>query len=508
MEYSGAYPIRNNDAENPCISAEQYALIEKGCAENLKRLGLKPTGQHSESITTLNWPLKAATGFTDCSYYSIGAYVDHNPNAGLIADYSCGTKTYDGHGGTDIGITPFAFYKMDHSLVEVIAAAAGTILDKADGNFDRNCSVNNLPANYVIIQHADGSRAIYWHLKKNSVTTKSIGQVVVPGEYLGVVGSSGSSNGPHLHFEIWNGSTSSTRIDPYSGACNSLNAASWWAAQKPYTEPAIIKASIHTTDIVLPGCPNTETLNESSCFGLPFQGPGLPAGWAKFYVFMRNETSGMTGDLSILNPDGSTFNSWTYSSTNNYGTSFRGWTKALPTLPGTYTFKASYNGIVCSETFDVIKAVITANGAVLTSNYTSGNQWYLNGNSIPGATMPTYTAVQTGNYALVVTTNNGCTSTSAIYSFINTGIEILSENNAVAVFPNPNTGKFILKIGNGLGQMSKGSLEIFNLLGELISVFPIQQMTTEIDILTQPKGIYFVKISSAKGKQVVRVLKN
>src|SRR6185369_4402412 len=103
----------------------------------------------------------------------------------------------------------------------------------------------------------------------------AIGQPVAAGDYLGIVGSSGSASGPHLHFEVWSGSTVATRIDPYSGSCNLLNASSWWSNQKPYKETSIIRASVHSTDIVLPPCPATETLNESSSFTIPFQGSGL-----------------------------------------------------------------------------------------------------------------------------------------------------------------------------------------------------------------------------------------
>ena len=270
-----------------------------------------------------------------------------------ISDYACGTNSYDGHKGTDIAIWPFGFYKMDNSQVEVIAAAAGTIIDKGDGNFDRNCSSNSLPANYVVIQHADSSRALYWHMKKNSVTSKTIGQTVVAGEYLGAVGSSGSASGPHLHFEVWRGSTNATYNDPFYGNCNLINNATWWALQKSHTEPAVIKISTNTTDIVLPGCPTTETPNETNSFSIPFQGPGLPAGYAKFYIFIRNETNGMTAECRILNPNGSVFNSWTYNSTADNKTNIRGWSKVLPANYGTYTFEVTYNSIVTSKTFDI-----------------------------------------------------------------------------------------------------------------------------------------------------------
>ncbi|MFN0012917.1 MAG: peptidoglycan DD-metalloendopeptidase family protein [Saprospiraceae bacterium] len=446
LENAAGFPIEKKVADHPCITAETYALVEQRCAENLAVLGLSATEQKSDLITALNWPLRAANGLMDCSYYAIGAYVDHNTATGLISDYNCGTKTYDGHRGTDIGMPPFAFYKMDNNHVEVIAAAAGILLDKADGNFDRNCGANNIPANYVIIQHSDGSRALYWHLKKNSVTTKNIGQAVAAGEYLAVVGSSGSSSGPHLHFEVWNGSTSSTRVDPYSGSCNALNATSWWAAQKPYTEPAIVKASVHTTDIVLPGCPNTETLNESKSFSLPFQGPGLPAGSAKFYIFMRNETMGMTASISILNPDGSTLNSWTHSSTSSYGTSWRAWTKPLPTKAGTYILKATYNGTSCSSAFEIINP-------------------------------------------------------------INTGTEELSEHNTVVIVPNPNNGTFTIEMKNGDTQATGRWIEIYNLLGDKILVSEGQGTTVAIDISNQPNGIYFARIHTTKGEQVLRFLK-
>ena len=350
----GAYPFKENDAAQPCISPQQYEILDKRCAENIKLIKTDTIHHKSSLSTALNWPLQVAPGFTDCNYYILTAYVDENTTTGAIRDYDCGTNTYDGHKGTDICIWPFPFYKMDHSQVQVIAAAPGTILDKDDGNFDRNCASNSLTANYVIIQHSDGSCALYWHMKSGSVTTKAIGQTVTAGEYLGAVGSSGSSTAPHLHFEVWSGTTSSTYIDPYYGSCNTLNSASWWASQKPHAEPAVIKVSVHTSNAVIPGCDTTETPNESTTYRMPFQGQGLPAGSVKFYIFIRDEIPGTTVNLSILNPGGSVFNSWTFNCNNSYNGSYWMWTKALPTIAGTYTYKATYNGLTCSQNFEML----------------------------------------------------------------------------------------------------------------------------------------------------------
>lgn len=351
-----------NDAEHPCISEEQYLLIEKRCNENIQMLKLNGmVNRNSPEAILFNWPLKAANGLNDCSFYRVSAYVDQNTSSGSFQDFNCGTNTYDAHRGTDISIWPFNFYKMDHDLVEVIAAAPGIILDKHDGEFDKNCAANNLTANYLIIRHADGSQANYWHMKKNSLTKKAIGQSVVAGEFLGIVGSSGSSSGPHLHFEVWAGSTVATRIDPFAGNCNTLNATSWWANQKSYMETGIVKVSVNTTDIVYPACPATETPNESDTYQIPFQGAGLAPGFAKFYIFIRDELAGLTANMSILNPDGTTFTSWTYMSTAASKTKVNGFSKKLPTTPGVYTFIANYNGTSCSKAFKITTATRTVN---------------------------------------------------------------------------------------------------------------------------------------------------
>ncbi|MGE5674836.1 MAG: M23 family metallopeptidase, partial [Mycobacterium leprae] len=51
----------------------------------------------------------------------------------------------------------------------------------------------------VILRHADGSRTLYGHCSRLKVQK---GQQVAQGDVIALVGSTGKSTGPHLHFEI------------------------------------------------------------------------------------------------------------------------------------------------------------------------------------------------------------------------------------------------------------------------------------------------------------------
>ena len=57
--------------------------------------------------------------------------------------------------------------------------------------------------NYVILQHSNGWRTRYQHMKCGSVLVHK-GQSVKKGQKLGILGSTGNSSGRHLHFDISN----------------------------------------------------------------------------------------------------------------------------------------------------------------------------------------------------------------------------------------------------------------------------------------------------------------
>lgn len=61
---------------------------------------------------------------------------------------------------------------------------------------------------YVYIDHGNGVTAYYGHMSQISVQT---GQAVTPGDAIGLMGSTGHSTGPHVHFEV---RVASIPVDP------------------------------------------------------------------------------------------------------------------------------------------------------------------------------------------------------------------------------------------------------------------------------------------------------
>jgi hypothetical protein len=84
----------------------------------------------------------------------------------------------------------------------VHAAREGLVVDlKDDADRGGNTKIYEDDANYVLIEHADGTLGEYYHLRKNGAAV-SIGQFVRKGTLIGYSGNTGYSAGPHLHFAV------------------------------------------------------------------------------------------------------------------------------------------------------------------------------------------------------------------------------------------------------------------------------------------------------------------
>jgi murein DD-endopeptidase MepM/ murein hydrolase activator NlpD len=89
----------------------------------------------------------------------------------------------------------------------IVASRSGEVILVRNPYQGRNTGGSGY-GNYVVIDHGDGYCSLYAHLKETLV---QVGQQVTAGQKIGLCGSTGTSTGPHLHFEIiYNGKT----VDP------------------------------------------------------------------------------------------------------------------------------------------------------------------------------------------------------------------------------------------------------------------------------------------------------
>lgn len=102
-----------------------------------------------------------------------------------------GLRTF--HGGLDIG---------KGSGASIVAPAAGRVTY-------RNDDVNNDAGRYIIVEHDDGWRTSYLHLLTSPV---SVGARVQRGQVIGLMGTTGSSTAPHLHWIVR--TPDGTTVDP------------------------------------------------------------------------------------------------------------------------------------------------------------------------------------------------------------------------------------------------------------------------------------------------------
>lgn len=106
-------------------------------------------------------------------------------------------------------------YQSAHGALDIVPKGGSSICAAASGTVvlsETNYGASGY-GNYVIIEHENKYWTLYGHMLDAPLV--SVGQQVTAGQQIGIVGSTGNSTGPHLHFEIRKDSNSyDTRIDP------------------------------------------------------------------------------------------------------------------------------------------------------------------------------------------------------------------------------------------------------------------------------------------------------
>ena len=87
---------------------------------------------------------------------------------------------------------------LQHNGVD-LSADTGTAIYAAYNGTVVVSTYNSSAGNYIMIDHGSGLMTVYMHCSKLLV---SVGETVSKGQTIGLVGSTGNSTGPHLHFSV------------------------------------------------------------------------------------------------------------------------------------------------------------------------------------------------------------------------------------------------------------------------------------------------------------------
>ncbi|OPZ97218.1 MAG: hypothetical protein BWY70_01557 [Bacteroidetes bacterium ADurb.Bin408] len=74
-------------------------------------------------------------------------------------------------------------------------------------------------------------------------------------------------------------------------------------------------------------------------------------------------------------------------------------------------------------------------------------------------------------------------------------------DNALEIYPNPASKNFIIE------TLENGTLEIFNIEGQLVKTIYLSAPKTSVDVSYLPNGVYAIEVKSAKGVVVKKLIK-
>jgi phage-related protein len=132
---------------------------------------------------------------------------------------------------------------------------------------------------------------------------------------------------------------------------------------------------------------------------------------------------------------------------------------------------------------------LTTPTSLLTSSAADGNQWYVDGTAIAGATDATFSATKSGSYKVQVTIDDCMGEFSAEQPLVITGTE--AGQASIDLYPNPVGDLLTIYFGDAAGTKQ---ITVFALTGERLVTDNTESNSITIDVSNLSTGIYLTKI--------------
>ncbi len=149
---------------------------------------------------------------------------------------------------------------------------------------------------------------------------------------------------------------------------------------------------------------------------------------------------------------------------------------------------------------------ISNTGGRLTCNIATGvtYQWFLNGDSIQGATLRSYTITGPGRYRVTVTNAAGCSRNSV--EIVITSVRAMKDGvAALSVYPNPSQGSFHIQVISETAEIIQ--YRLVNVQGQELQKGQLNTLSGEVDITIDKPGLYLLEATSKAGKSVYKLVK-
>lgn len=145
---------------------------------------------------------------------------------------------------------------------------------------------------------------------------------------------------------------------------------------------------------------------------------------------------------------------------------------------------------------------VSINGITLTANSLTGTFQWVDCNDgyshISGETNQSFTPTANGSYAVII--SDVCTDTSLCFDINNVGIDVAQMENS-QVFPNPNSGQFVIK-----SSKIPDLISVSDLIGnEIIQIIPMD-FATDVSLDGFSAGVYYVHVSSNNITQHIKIV--